>query len=235
MLLESNNINFEPKLQNIRQIASKLFSSGEEPLVADFLNDTINDMDNSLAKHNEESDGSWKDIKQIFETFNKQTDAPRTSIPDQQQQIILTENKVQHSHNQPHYDKSFITQNVGGKINTVQTVQDFENREMNANKENIHGSIDQGTSASLSSQSSLQNSSCSVKGSEIETEAEAIQLQNKATSPSTQIIPITSFPNRFDDSKQVSSLNDNPNRVRQVNVEMFTVTLKRNDPQKRND
>lgn len=218
MLLESNNIDFEPKLQNIGEMASKLINSGQEPLVDDVSNDGINNMNTSIANHNEETEGSWKDVMQIFETTNKPKNASKT-----------TNYKVQQSHNQNKHSKGIDSQKAVKKIDTIETVQDVDYRKTNANKENIDATISPNILVSSSSQYPLQSSYCSIQGkSNIDTET--IQSQNGAAPPTRQSVSLTSFPSSTNDSKPVSSINDHPNRVRQVNVEMFTVTLKRNDP-----
>lgn len=236
MLLESNNIHFESKLRNIRQMASKLFSLSEEPFVDDFPQDgvEVNNI-NILNDDDEKNDHSWRDVEKIFETFNKQIDTPQI-LNQNQQQKLLNERKDGHSHrklikdqnNELHHRKDKATT---PKIYTSETVHNVESGEMNANKENIRESIDQRTSADLAPPHQLQNSNCSVQESRFK--IKPIQSQNiNSSSSSVQAVPSKPVPTIFDSSKQASSLYDQSNRVRQVNVEMFTVTLKRTDPPK---
>lgn len=226
MLLECNNIHFESKLGNIRQMASKLFSSGAKPFVDDFPQDGIemSNMNVSNDGDDEKTDGSWKDVKKIFETFNKQMVTPQTSNHNQQQKI-LNERKDGHSrklikdqNTKLSHRKNFDQATT--EISTSEAVHDVECGETNANKENILDLIDK-----RSPQYRHQSSNCSIQESRIK--IETIQSTNGSASSSAQsYTPVSTF---VDNSKQDSSLYDQSNRVRQVNVEMFTVTLKRSD------
>lgn len=221
MLLESNNIHFESKLGNLRQMVPKLFSSNEKPIIDDFLQDDVetNNMNMSNDDDGGNSDGSWNDVKEIFETFNKQTVIPQTSNQGQQRKL-LDERQNRHSlrqmvkdqNNKLHHSKDKATK----EICTPESVYEVERGEENANKENIRDPNDQRTSSDLASQYQLQSSNYSGQGSG--KNVESIQTQNKN-------IPSSS-------SVQASTVGDQSNRVRQVNVEMFTVTLKCTDRSK---
>lgn len=192
MLLESNNIHFEPTFKNISQMVAKLFNSSDEPFVDDFApNDAeIKNMNISIARLPHDADGSWRDVKKIFETFNKQTVTPQTSSKNQQQNTHKDEHLLsKDQNNKLHQHKNLDNYNA---------IKNIDCEETNSNKENIHDSVDQ----SSASTHQLLNSKCSIQGSR------------------NNIETIKSI----DDSKQTAY--DQTNRVRQVNVEMFTVTLK---------
>lgn len=221
MLLESNNILFEPTLKNISQMAAKLFGSSEEPIVDDFPQDDggTSNTNDSIANAAHDDDGSWKDVKKIFETFNKQVVAAQASNRNQQQKTLV-ESKEERlfskgRSNKLLYQKDFDNFKATKSDGTSKSVEDVENEEFNSNKENRQGSVDQ-----------LQ----SLNGSR--NNGEHIKSHNINTPSSVQLVSSTAVPNHNDIWKQTARLNDQTNRVRQVNVEMFTVTLKHANPPK---
>lgn len=230
MLLESNNIHFEPTLKNISQMAARLFSSSEEPFVDDFpQNDSeINNMNKSISNSTHDDDDSWRDVKKIFETFNKQMVPRQTSSLNQQPKII---NKItdEQSLSKDQNNKFYCHKNPGisraaKNSDNVEILQAVDCGGTNSNKENIHDSTDQSPSGGLASKYQLPNSNCSKQ--EGRNNIEHIKTHSMNTSSFGQVAPITTVPTTIDNSKQTLPLYDQANRVRQVNVEMFTVTLK---------
>lgn len=216
MLLESNNVHFEPTLKNISQIAAKLFSSCEEPIVDDFPQDdgaTANTND-TIADAAHDDDGSWRDVKKIFETFNKQMDTAQTSNRSQQQKTLneckgerlLTKSQS----NKPPYYKDFNNFKSTKSVDTMKSVEDVESNDLNSNKENRQDSVDQLSGSTQGSRNSSEHT----------------KYYNINTPSSVEVVSPITVPTYIDNSKQTVRLNDQTNRVRQVNVEMFTVTLK---------
>lgn len=235
MLLETNNIRFDSKLGNIRQMVSKLFNSNEEPIVDNFSLDGVEINNINIPNfhiHGEKTDGSWIDVKNIFETFNTQTITHQTSSQNQQQKLS-DERRNQQSlrkllkdqSNKLDHRKDFDEARM--EDHTSETVYDTECGEMNANKENMRDSIDPRASAGLTSKSQLQNSIYSIQESKVK--AEPIHLLNENIFSSVQSGSSTRISPSRDNSKHAPSLLDQSNRIRQVNVEMFTVSLKRSD------
>lgn len=215
MLLESNRIHFEPTLKNISQMASKLFSSSEEPLVDNFPQngDEMNNINTSIIKTAYDDDGGWKDVQKIFETFNKQVVTPQNSNKNQEQKTV-NDSKADYALSKDQTNKLHFkaTKSVG---TAVEAVHDVECVGMNSNKENIHDSVVQKRSEKISAPLTFQ-----LTNSTQENIVGPVKLSNINTPSSVQIDTSTKDP------KQTATLNNQSNRVRQVNVEMFTVTLK---------
>lgn len=230
MLLENNNIHFEPKVQNIRQMASKLFSSSEEPLVDD-LPFTVFDINVNAAMHsdNNETDTNWTDVKEIFDNFNKPIITSQTTVQNKE---IFNKHEDGFPHklisdpNSKIHGNGFNMEKKPSIVDTVGALKSSPYREIHANKENIEDSVDRRASNSVESSYKSQFSGCSEQGNKIK--SKVIQLKNENTLSSEQdvfSISVSSLINL----NEAPITNDHSNRVRQVNVEMFAVSLKRMD------
>lgn len=234
LLLESNQIHFEP-LHNIRQMVSKLFSSSEEPLLDDNSSGSIdtNNMtvpiDSLIHNGAEKIDDSWRDVNKIFETINKQMVRSHSTSQYLRQNIIngnedghRLNSLIPSQSNKHHYAKSSGSRKVTTTLDSVQIDQKEVHGETDANKENVTGVRDRKAADAVAS----RTADCAKQRSKIESEPNQTRNGNMASSQSTTLVPCD-----FSNSKQDQFLNEQSNRVRQVNVEMFTITLKR-DPAK---
>lgn len=226
MLLESNNIHFEPTLQNVRKMATKLFGSTEQP-VTDELSLNNSNMDKksvSIAGPSHDDAGknedSWRDVENIFENLNNAAITSSSSeklsneIEDVSQFNDLKtnqNNKIVHNQN---------SKTARDEIDTVQTGQNMQHNVLSANKENIFDSNDCIITDRKTSQDPLPSSDLS--GQKYRIKKETIQAQNGHMVSSQ----VSEMPSGLKHLPPVPSLNVS-NRVRQVNVEMFTISLKR--------
>lgn len=205
MLLESNNIRFEPTLKNISQMAAKLFGSNEEPMVDDFPQDDAG-TSNTNDPIDNNGDGSWRDVEEIFETFNKPV-AICQALRRSQQRETLIESKEEQSDKLAHH-KDFDDFKATKRVGIMKSADDVGSDELSSNKKYRLDSTDQ-----------LQN----LKGSGNNCE----HLKSPKNIPSSvQVVSSTTVPNQVDISEQTARQNDQTNRVRQVNVEIYTLTLK---------
>lgn len=228
MLLASNNVCYEPKIQNIRQLVSKLYSSNAEPMIDDDLcsdNGDVNAQNfkslgnRSDAEGETQKDGSWMDVREIFETFNKQISAESTDRS--QQKDNLKEHKTDQSnlllnHGKQSQNKDGIQNkmNVRKYANAEDIDKATENIKLNEDKENVNVSKERDTLNMTRSQNSSPPSN------------QAVLVERNSSDITNTTMSVPSFDNL---NKALPPVNDLPNRVRQVNVEMFTVTLKRRD------
>lgn len=65
MLLKINNIQFDPKIQDVRQTISNLFSANEQPLINDFFSST------TINLNNERSDAETSILQSNINNSNK--------------------------------------------------------------------------------------------------------------------------------------------------------------------
>lgn len=193
-------------------MAAKLFSSSEEPDVDDFPQGegVSSNTNNSMASSAHNDDSSWGDVKKIFETFNKQLVTAQASNQSQQQKILI-ENKKERLLSKSQSNKLVHFKTTKG-VDTMKlkTVENVQSEELNSNKENTLDSVDQSRILNNSIHGSRNNS-------------EHIKSLNILTPSVSSCTTVSTY---IDNSKQTARSNDQTNRVRQVNVEMFTVTLK---------
>lgn len=221
MLLESNNIDFEPKLLYIRQMVEKIFKANEEPIIDDVLCspasiklEGVNKVE--TLENNVEIDRSWSDVKEIFATLNKQATTSKNSfcnqsVEDDKRKIVQTKRKIAEK-------CSKIQESVRNKENRFDETEHNTQKIGPTTKSSVH-SI---KNASDQEFNSIVNSNTTV---ELATEKSNVLSPMKSSSSTT---------NSAELKPSSSSVNNTSGHVRQLNVEMFTVTLKRRDPPKNN-
>lgn len=212
MLLENNSISFDRKLQNIRQMVEKKFGPNEEPMI----DDVVCSVDESSTKNicasetndlsvNEPTE-SWSDVEEIFANINgRLPTAENTSKGKRYKNLSQADNTIimlPDEKDIPREQNSiFSTNNTDSMNECVKGIKTNEATEPIENKENINHL------------------------------SEKMPTNTIGLSPekANETVSSNFCPSKFTDKSEHNCTQDSQNRVRQVNVEMFTVTLKRRE------
>lgn len=208
MLLESNNISFDSKLHNIRQLVDKKFGPNEDPIIDDVLysaDDNFTKADVTLKTDDlSENDftESWSDVKEIFSNINSRLPIAKNTPKVQQiKHFAPVDNTIiMLPEEQETLRETLLIRPTNNTISMGEYAKGTEVAKSIENKENINH-VNQKTNSFIALSPEKTNESISA-----------------SCSP-----PIKT--NNFEHN----STNDSQHRVRQVNVEMFTVTFKRRD------
>lgn len=210
MLLESNHIKFEPKLLNIRQMIEKIFDANEEPII-----------DDNLCSPASIKSDSVKNVETSEKIASVEIDRSWSDVKE----IFATLNKQAATSKNTYCNKLVKAegQNVV-KSNSKSEGECLKIQKFIQNKENTFDRMDQNTPKIMSTTNSLVHSINNVSVREFNSNVTKVEL---ATEKSNILSPIIN-------SAELKTVGDPSSHVRQLNVEMFTITLKRRDSPKSN-
>lgn len=235
MLLTTNNIPFETKILNIRRIVEKEFDHNEEPIVdkficsssMDFKTDSINaDSSEKIAinpKCGAQANSSLTDIEEIFSTFNHQS-VDRNLIESKNimssPEVCKTDSSIVLLPNEELSDKNiFVPENDSeyGFLKTKQKVIEIEcggktSLEKINEVSERHYTLDQ----------NHHNREATVQNININLEKFSSSLPSKSADVSN-----TNTDNKVKQDCTLHTEAVQADGFRKVNVEMFTVTLKK--------
>lgn len=233
MLLEKHKINFEPKLSNIRQMVERQYNQNESPIIDDvpfFLEKSFRDTvcvsnptspqhDNIFESDETHLKDNWEEVKEIFDNFNSQTTQNncKQNVPAQRDEntILMLPNECE-SH-------ALFT----SKFNIDYAKIGNCNAESTENKENVKEyNIENDIKVSTSFKSLTPSSSGFTQSPHSNDVTEKFMKPSQSKSWSSLNKDLTQI---------TSSTCDIQNRIRQVNVEMFTVKLKAKKSPKSSD
>lgn len=191
MFLEKNNLHFSPKLYNIRQLVPKMFDENDVPIInnslkspADFDAIHLDNFYTALdSKDENQINGSWTEIKKIFESHNG---------PD-------TYDNIKES-----------------KFNRTKNVE-FKNETDEKYKINSESNERSGSPKSSENE---PNSDISNR------EAFGAPKQASKETDSRSITHAPSVSKICDQNTLIHSTSDISSHVRQLNVQVYTVTLR---------
>lgn len=210
MLLENNCISFDRKLQNIRQMVETKFGPNAEPMI----DEVVCSVDDSSTKNicasetndlsvNEPTE-SWSDVKEIFANINGHLPAAEnTQKGKRYKNLGQADNTIIMLPDEEEIPREkcsvFSTNNTASMNECFKGIKTTEATEPIENKENIN---------------------------HLSKEIPTIGLSPEKTN---ETVSSNICPSIFTDKSEHNCTQDSQNRVRQVNVEMFTVTLKRRE------
>lgn len=202
MLLEKHKINFEPKLPNLRQMVETQYNHNEDPMIDDILLvanpiSTPTQQDNGFEPNETQFGDNWEEVKQIFDNLNSQTTVSTKNC----KRDVPTHKDDNTIVMLPNEYESYTLCAKIGNINVKST----ENKE-NDFKDDAQNALHDSTSFN-----SMQPSSFVLTQNLHSNDVTGKPWESKSLNSLNKITP---------------SVYDVQNRVRQVNVEMFTVKLK---------
>lgn len=204
ILLENNNIKFEAKPQNIRQIVEKEYSSIEEPMIDNFDLENIPSQRATDSKK-DKTDNCWTDLKYIVSTFSQPSKMQNTNAEcDSDHTIIILPSEKSTAHNPGALNK-FRTYNEINELSHSENAS-FEKQEIMSSDMSTQPSCPQ-----LSSNNIMLNKNAEFNATNMKT-------------------PINLKTDKMYSTELKAEVNQNSKSlsgsIKQINVEMFTVTLK---------
>lgn len=210
MLLEQNDISFEKKVSNIRQMVEKQFNNNEEPIIDDIFCASIDNIRHDTSKYKRNSsqfntndiqtDNNWLEVREIIANINNGPSTSQSKSEEYSDDVTIYDNTI-----------VMLPIEESQKDFGIQTKPDIEKPEKPdvapfsiENKENTY--LEEKNTENLIKYNIVKSN------------------QNDSNDPSCGLNSSTLL--------KTNSSQDCQERVRQVNVEMFTVTLKRRDPPK---
>ncbi|XP_031625911.1 protein Spindly [Contarinia nasturtii] len=221
LLLENNNINFDAKLQNVRQIIDKEFDTDEKPIIDDALTYTNDSFKPNISMFNVDStkpisSGSWSDVREIFsDNFNYHTsNSTSSNVQNDSREdntiVLLPKEK-------PPIQETLTPFSAFNSVSIIKSEPIIKCEEHKTsivsveNKENIN------SNEPIELNEAKNKSDTSIK----------LSYENSTKEETAASLSITKPENVQQNSFSVL---DSQDRVKHVNVEMFTVTFgKRKD------